>query len=423
MTTPKTRFVTKVGVSLGIFLIVTLIVLRPHLSSLPAEKRTVPNDSLYPSQLSFYHPGGHVAATTRSYQAAWKDLDIRPGITLDIERAWSITTGSRRVVVALLDDGFFYQHEDLAANIWKNPGESGFDANGYPKETNGIDDDHNGYIDDVMGWDFVFNDPDPDPYIFDGTDRSRIQPYRHSVSAMGIIGAQGNNGIGVAGINWQVSMMLLKIGAQGVKMSEIDDQRIERAVRAIRYAADNGARVINWSGFVNDDRPDKLATLKDAIRYAASKNVLLVAGAGNDGRDIDRAENCLYPQCIESENIVNVAEVDFKGELYEYKFDGQTRGSNWGIRRVQIAAIGDNFTTSLKDNRSVYEVSGGTSSAAPVVSGVAGLVLSARPTLTAVQLREVLMKSVTPLDSLKGRITSGGVVNAYRAVNLAITQY
>ena len=206
-------------------------------------------------------------------------------------------------------------------------------------------------------------------------------------------------------------------------MSEIDYQRIERAIRAIRYAADNGARIINWSGFLNDDRPDKLASLKDAIRYAASKNALLVAAAGNDGRDIDRDENCLYPQCTESENIVNVAEVDFKGELYKYKIDGQTRGSNWGIRRVQIAAIGDNFTTSLKDNRSVYGVQGGTSNAAPVVSGVAGLVLSVRPKLTAVQLKEILIKSVTPLDSLKDKIASGGVVNAYRAVKLAVTQY
>ena len=109
--------------------------------------------------------------------------------------------------------------------------------------------------------------------------------------------------------------------------------------------------------------------------------------------------------------------------LHKYIIDGQTRGSYWGIRRVQIAAIGDNFTTSLKDNRSVYGVSGGTSSAAPVVSGVAGLVLAVRPKLTAVQLKEILIKSVTPLDSLKDKIASGGVVNAYRAVKLAVTQY
>ena len=88
-----------------------------------------------------------------------------------------------------------------SSRSWKNPGETGLDKNGYAKETNGIDDASNGYIDDVMGWDFVFDDPDPDPYIFDGMDATKIQPYWHSISAMGIIGAKGNNGIGVAGIN------------------------------------------------------------------------------------------------------------------------------------------------------------------------------------------------------------------------------
>ena len=103
------------------------------------------------------------------------------------------------------------------------------DATGHAKETNGVDDDENGYVDDVMGWDFAFDDPDPDCYIFDGMDRTRIQPYWHSISALGIIGARGNNGIGVAGINWDVSLMLLKIGAQGIGRDEKDTLRPGRA--------------------------------------------------------------------------------------------------------------------------------------------------------------------------------------------------
>src|SRR3954467_9051470 len=112
------------------------------------------------------------------------------------------------------------------------------------------------------------------------------------MGAMGSIGANGNNGIGVAGINWNVSMMLLRIGVQGVGRDEHDLARIDRVVRAIHYAADNGARIINWSGFVDDARPEKIAELRAAIDYAASKNVLVVVAAGNDAKDLDEDNNC-----------------------------------------------------------------------------------------------------------------------------------
>lgn len=112
-----------------------------------------------------------------------------------------------------LDDGFFCWHEDIAPNVWQNPGETGADDRGRDRRTNGVDDDRNGFVDDVVGWDFVCEDPDPDHYVYDGKDRTRTQPYWHSISALGIIGAKGDNGIGVAGINWTVSLMRLKIGA------------------------------------------------------------------------------------------------------------------------------------------------------------------------------------------------------------------
>ena len=150
-------------------------------------------------------------------------------------------------------------------------------------------------------------------------DPTRIQPYWHSISPMGIIGAKGNNKIGVAGINWEVSMMLLKIGAQGIKKGEVDTKRIERAAEAIHYAVNNGARVINWSGFVRDLRLEKLRQLKRAITYAEEKGVLLVVGAGNDAKNIDLEENFTYPACFENENIITVAEIDFKGNLLKYE--------------------------------------------------------------------------------------------------------
>ena len=182
-----------------------------------------PDDPWFPQQASFWSPGGTAVLSRRSHRAGTDTLTIAPGIALEAPRAWALTTGSHAVIVALLDDGFFYRHEDIAGNLWHNPGESGRDASGLPHEANGVDDDGNGYVDDVIGWDFVFGDPDPDPYAFDGMDRSRIQPYWHSISAMGIIGAVGNNGIGVAGINWTVSLMPLRIapresaGANGTR--------------------------------------------------------------------------------------------------------------------------------------------------------------------------------------------------------------
>lgn len=385
-----------------------------------APPRRIPNDPLFRQQLSFYAAPGPATMRRRSNGAGVDTVQVAPGVTLDAPGAWAVTTGSRSVVVAVLDDGFFYRHEDIAPNLWHNPGESGTDARGLPRSANGVDDDGDGYVDDVIGWDFAFDDPDPDPYVFDGMDRSRIQPYQHSAPALGIIGAAGDNGVGVAGVDWSVSLMLLKIGAQGVPRGQVDTARVRRAALAIRYAADNGARIINWSGFVDTTDPRILLPLREAVQYAADRGVLLVTGAGNDARDLDDDANCLYPQCFDLPNQILVAQVGFDGRLYRYSVGGQLRGSNYGARRVEIAALGQNFTTALRDNLSTYAVSDGTSNAGPVVAGVAALVLSVRPDLDAVALKEVLLDSATPLPALRGRVASGGVVNAARAVKLAL---
>lgn len=401
-------------------LYVLLAALQAGLSPARSDSMRVPNDPLFVHQLSYYSRGGTAYQPRRSTRAGGDSVTIAPGITLDAPEAWTLTTGSRAVVVAVLDDGFFYDHEDLAGNIWQNDGESGLDQSGYDRQTNGVDDDGNGFVDDVHGWDFAFDDPDPDPYVYDGMDRSRIQPYWHSISALGIIGARGDNGIGVAGINWDVSLMLLKIGAQGVRRGEIDTVRVIRAARAIRYAVDNGARIINWSGFVDVRDSVRLVPLREAVRYAALHDVLLVTGAGNDAADLDRNERCLYPQCFDFPNQIRVAQLGFDGSLYRYQTGGQTRGSNYGVRRVEIAAVGEQFTTELENGMSTYGTSNGTSSAGPVVAGVAALVLAVRPDLSAAQLKRLLMESAVPLPGLAGRVASGGVVNAYHAVRLAL---
>jgi subtilisin family serine protease len=211
-------------------------------------------------------------------------------------------------------------------------------------------------------------------------------------------------------------LMLLKIGAQGIGRNEKDTLRPGRAAKAIRYAADNGARIINWSGFVSDPAPDALAELKSAIEYAGKKNVLLVVGAGNSGLDIDRPENVTYPACFPLDNILTVAMIDFRGALVVYESGGRRLGSNFGAVNVDIAALDENYTTDVENGRSAYRLSGGTSNSGPVVAGVAALALSVDPGLTAAALKRILMGSATPVASLAGKVGSGGMVNAYKAL-------
>jgi subtilisin family serine protease len=242
-----------------------------------ADRAVTPNDPYFKYQVTFQNPGGPLKIPEASNRTRQVQYAANAGLDLDITRAWSIATGSKDVVVALLDDGFLYQHEDVKENIWNNPGETGIDANGLRKETNGIDDDHNGYVDDVMGWDFAFNDPDPDAYAFDGMDKTRIQPFWHSISAMGIIGAKGNNGIGVAGINWNVSMMLLRIGAQRI--------HIRYAPRADR-PSESGFRIRFPTGGAHGDcrrKPDEGPGRSEEPRVSALFRDRQQPGGGRAG--------------------------------------------------------------------------------------------------------------------------------------------
>ena len=400
--------------------VLTVLAVLPALLS--AQARLEPNDPWFPWQVSFQAGAGRRFFPWRSNAVRTDTVEVAAGVTPDLPLAWALTTGSRSVIVAILDDGFFYRHEDIADNLWRNPGESGIDAQGVDRATNRIDDDGNGFVDDVIGWDFVFDDPDPDHYVFDGMDRSRIQPYDHSIPALGIIGARGDNGIGVSGINWNVSLMLLKIGAQGIRRGEVDSARVTRAARAIRYAVENGARIINWSGFVPVRDSAALVPLREAVEYAAGRGVLLVTGAGNDGLDLDDDHNCMFPQCFDLPNQIRVAEVDFDGRLYTHVMQGQTRGSNYGRQRVEIGALARNFTSMLYHGESIYGESGGTSNAGPVVAGVAALVMAARPDLSGARVKAILLASATPLPALGAKLSTGGVVNAYRAVRMALDE-
>lgn len=250
---------------------------------------------------------------------------------IDADDAWDIFTGSSNVVVAVIDTGVDYNHDDLSANIWTNPGESG---NG--KETNGIDDDGNGYIDDFRGWDFYDNDNDPmDEYT------PQEGKWYHGTHVSGIIGAVGNNNKGVAGVNWEVRIMCLKVS------DENGDIPVSKAINAIDYATENGAHLSNNSyGWLNID-PDfqsYYSALYNAVDRAKNAGKLFVAAAGNCGannfeygQNLDNPEYYLkiYPACYTLPNIISVAASDDYDDLAWY--------TNYGITSVDLAAPGGRY--------------------------------------------------------------------------------
>jgi len=281
--------------------------------------------------------------------------------------AWNVVTGTP-VTVAVLDTGVAYSHPDLASNIWVNPSE----------QPNGADDDADGFVDDLHGAD-LFN-YDADPRDDDG----------HGTHVAGIIGAHGNNAIGVAGVNWSVRIMALKF------LDDVGDGSTADAARAIDYAVDHGARVINasWSGAEFSD------ALYSAIQRAGEKGVVFVASAGNEGTNSDREPE--YPAAFDLPNIVSVAATDEDDRLTDF--------SSYGRRSVDVAAPGANIysTVPFEQRASGYDELSGTSMAAPFVSGAAALYLSRRPAASAGAVRDAILHGAHRLPSLARKTVSGG---------------
>ncbi len=290
-------------------------------------------------------------------------------VDIDAAEAWEISTGSKDVVVAVIDTGVSWSHPDLQGNTWVNPGEvSG----------NGVDDDGNGYADDVVGWDFYGDDNYPSDS--DG----------HGTHVAGIIGAQGDNGQGTAGVAWDVSLMAIRyLGPQGGTTSD--------AVSAIEYAVDNGADVINASW----GSTGYSSSIRSAISYANDHDVLFVTAAGNMGVDLDRYS--FYPAEYDLPNIVSVASINYQDKL--------ASSSCYGASSVDLAAPGEPIYSTYPGDD--YAWLSGTSMAAPAVSGAAALALSVDPGLGAAELRQLLMDSADVTGTLSGKTVSGGRLNAY----------
>lgn len=303
----------------------------------------------------------------------------RAGMDVSAERAWDITTGSQDVIVAVIDTGVDYTHDDIAANAWVNMAEKNGQA--------GVDDDNNGYVDDIHGYDFVNNDGDP------------IDDHGHGTHCSGTIGAKGDDSKGIVGVAWNVRIMGVKfLSAEG-------SGTLENAIKAIDYATKNGAMIESnsWGGGGFSE------LLKQAIERARDRNVVFTAAAGNDSNDNDASPS--YPASYDVANIVAVAALDNMGQLAYF--------SSYGKTKVHVAAPGVNVFSSVPKatDASGYATWSGTSMATPHVSGVAALLLAAQPSMAFAEVKQRLMNSCRPIGSIRAKTACGGMVDAYYALS------
>ncbi len=307
-----------------------------------------------------------------------------PDADIDAPEAWNTTTGKSSTVVAVIDEGVDVNHPDLRGNIWVNRDEV---------PANGVDDDDNGYVDDVNGYDFANDDASVyDPVAGQGDE--------HGTHVAGTIAASGNNGVGVTGVSWNARIMALKfINVEGGYTSD--------AVEALNYAVNNGVKISNnsWGGVGNS------RSLRDAIARADAAGHLFVAAAGNGGPDgvgdnNDASPN--YPASYDLPNIVSVAATNDR--------DGLTSFSNYGAASVDLAAPGASILSTLPGNS--YGHFSGTSMATPHVSGVAALLASQNAGLDDAELESRILRSVDKKPSLQGKTVTGGRLNAQAALAL-----
>lgn len=298
------------------------------------------------------------------------------GSDIGATKAWVKGTGSREITVAIIDTGIDYNHPDLKNNIFVNAGEI---------PGNGKDDDNNGFIDDVRGWNFEKDTNDA------------MDDNRHGTHCAGTIGAEGNNSVGTAGVSWQVSMMPIKF------LSATGSGSLNDAVDAINYATKMGVKIMSnsWGGGGFSQN------MFNAIKAAKEKGILFIAAAGNEGNNNDARPS--YPATYDLENVVSVAATDNR--------DQKSSWSNYGATKVHLAAPGVNIYSTVPVSKGSYESLSGTSMACPHVAGAAALLWSLNKQMGFADVKGRLLATVDPIRNLKRKVSTGGRLNIYNAVN------
>ena len=354
------------------------------LADLPTLKTTFGNsDYIEAVSLNFLHPtlSDVIVPNDPKYAEQWS----LPSMALP--EAWRIEKGDKDVIIAIVDSGIDYRHDDLANKIWVNHDEI---------PDNEIDDDENGYVDDVYGWDFT-DAPNlqAEGDFLDG-DNEPIDESGHGTHVAGIAGAEPDNGIGIAGVAWNCSLMAVRAGLSlggGSRMQDDD------SAAAIVYAADNGAHIINMSW----GSQQQSFVIRDALEYAYARGVVLIGASGNSNES-----ESIFPAAYRK--VIAVASTNqFQQRFYR---------SNYGAS-VDIGAPGNGIISTQIDNG--YRLLTGTSMAAPHVAGLAALMLSKRPALTHEDIRQILINTADTVseddsDTSNLKFVGAGTVNAYRAL-------
>ncbi len=358
----------------------------PFLYNIEPEKlyaiQQTPNDARFGEQWAHVNNGQDIPGSG-------------PGVTgADIKslQAWDISTGSRQIVVAVMDTGSDLNHPDLRDNLWKNPGEIA---------GNNVDDDGNGFVDDVYGWDFAggqngAGDDDPQDPITQG----------HGTAVAGVIGATGNNAIGVAGVNWQSSIMTLKIFPdEGLspQMAQLG------AWEYMEMMKDRGVNIVVGNGSFGSLQPDQGddfdAASEIAIRNVTNAGMLFIASAGNDANDNDGTTRA-YPSSYNVHGLVSVAATDNKDQLAGF--------SNFGHTTVHLGAPG--VRTLTLETGGGYQFIDGTSFSSPYTAAVIALMASTNRFATPEQLLNGLLGSVDAIPALESTTITGGRLNAFNAL-------
>ena len=294
--------------------------------------------------------------------------------------AWELETGSEEIVVGIIDTGASIEHPDLVDNIFTNPLEI---------PGNGLDDDNNGFIDDVNGWDFVDDDAKPNDLTGHGT------------AVSGIAGARGNNGIGGSGVGWNIKILPLKVGDSG----GLSSSAIAESLRYVSKMWNLGIKVVATNNSYGSTAPNDIA--RSEIQTHEDLGIVFVAAAGNSGEDIDAPGNSQFPAGFPISNIISVANSTQGDEL--------SNGTNFGQESVDLAAPGQEiYSTSNNDD---YEFLTGTSMASPIVAGAVALLASREPELTGTELKTRILETATPIESMLGKTVTGGRLDLLAALN------